>query len=46
MIYLDYAASAPMYPEAAEELRRCALEEYANPSGLHSAAARARIRIP
>ena len=45
MIYLDWAASAPMTPEALEELRRCAEELYANPGGLHAAAGRARAVI-
>ena len=45
MIYLDWAASAPMYPEALEELRRCAEELYANPGGVHAAAGRARAVI-
>ena len=45
MIYLDWAASAPMYPEALEEMHRCASELYANPGGLHAAAGRARTVI-
>ena len=45
MIYLDWAASAPMYPDALEELRRCAEELYANPGGVHAAAGRARAVI-
>ena len=42
MIYLDYAASAPMMPEALAELSRCCAEDYANPGGLHREAGRAR----
>ena len=42
MIYLDYAASSPMEPEAIEELQRCSSEQFANPSSLHRAAGSAR----
>lgn len=45
MIYLDYAASCPLYPQAAEELKRCALEDFANPGGLHRAAGRCRALL-
>ena len=42
MIYLDYAASAPPYPEAIAEMSRVALEAYGNPGGLHRASETAR----
>lgn len=45
VIYLDWAASAPMYPEALEELCRCAREFCANPGALHAEAGRARAVI-
>ena len=45
MIYLDWAASAPMRPEALEALCRFAREDYANPGGLHAASGRARAVI-
>lgn len=45
MIYLDYAASSPLYPEAAQELLRCSEEDFSNPGGLHRPAGRARALI-
>jgi len=42
MIYLDYAASAPPYPEAIAEMSLVALEAYGNPGGLHRASETAR----
>lgn len=42
MIYLDYAASAPPYPQCADELRRVMCEFYGNPGGIHEEANRAR----
>lgn len=39
MIYLDYAASAVPFPEAAEEQHRVMLEQFGNPGALHAAAA-------
>lgn len=45
MIYLDYAASAPPFPEAAEEMRRCMLEAFGNPGALHSAAVGGRAAL-
>ena len=42
MIYLDYAASAPVLPEAAAAALRFMTEEYANPSSIHQAAAESR----
>ena len=37
MIYLDYAASSPVYEQAAEEMHTVMLESYGNPSALHTA---------
>ena len=45
MIYLDYAASCPLFPQAAEEWKRCALEDFANPGGLHRASGQARALL-
>ena len=42
MIYLDYAASAPILPEAADEMDACARTIYANPSAPHGFAGDAR----
>ena len=42
MIYLDYAASSPVLPEAAEAARFYMTEEYANPSSIHQAAEKSR----
>lgn len=42
MIYLDYAASAVPFPEAAEEMHRSMLEQFANPGALHRASAEPR----
>ncbi|MBQ3503984.1 MAG: cysteine desulfurase [Oscillospiraceae bacterium] len=39
MIYLDYAASAVPFPEAAREQHRVMLEQFGNPGALHGAAA-------
>ena len=35
MIYLDCAASTPLYPEVLEELQRAQKEDFANPSSAH-----------
>ena len=42
MIYLDYAASAPPFPEVLELVNRTALESFANPGALHGPGASAR----
>ena len=42
MIYLDYAASAPPFPEVVSEMGRVAMEAYGNPGGLHLASETAR----
>src|SRR3989344_4554389 len=36
IIYLDNAATTPVYPEVAKEMQRYMLEEYGNPSSIHS----------
>ena len=35
MIYLDYAASAPLHPLVLGELERAQKEDFANPSSAH-----------
>ena len=42
MIYLDYAASAPPFPEVLDRLCATAAECYANPGAIHRAGAAAR----
>lgn len=42
MIYLDYAASAPPYPEAAETVQTTMLEQFGNPGGIHGPGGAAR----
>ena len=44
-IYLDYAATSPMYPEAAEEMYRILKEQYGNPSAVYDMATYAREAI-
>ena len=41
-IYLDDNASAPLRPEAAEAMRRCESERFANPSSIHAEGRTAR----
>ena len=45
MIYLDYAASAPVYGEALELMSTLMLDNPANPGGLHSLSTRARSEL-
>jgi len=45
MIYLDYAASSPPYPQVAERVRELMLAFYGNPSGIHSMAEKSRLII-
>lgn len=42
MIYLDYAASAPPWPEAAQTVQQTMLAQFGNPGSLHSAGGQAR----
>jgi len=42
MIYLDYAASAPPYPEALSAMSAAAAESFGNPGAIHGAGAQAR----
>ena len=42
MIYLDYAATAPMRPEVAEQLSTLSAQTLGNPSSLHRAGRQAR----
>ena len=42
MIYLDYAASAPMDPQAARRQYEVALETFGNPGAIHNAGNQAR----
>ena len=42
LIYLDYAASAPPYPQAAQRQLQVMTECFANPGAIHSAGNRAR----
>ena len=42
LIYLDYAASAPPYEEAMQDMLRTALSQFANPGAVHAAGAQAR----
>ena len=45
MIYLDYAASSPVYREALELMTELMMDNPANPGGLHSAANRSRALL-
>ena len=45
MIYLDCAASTPLYPEVLEELKRAQKEDFANPSSAHKLARNLNKRI-
>lgn len=42
MIYLDYAASSPPFPQAIDEMRTVSLEQFGNPGALHKLGADAR----
>lgn len=42
MIYLDYAASSPPWPEAAQAVCQSMLSEFGNPGALHRAGGQAR----
>lgn len=42
MIYLDYAASAPPYPQAAEKQLQVMTDTFGNPGAIHTAGNRAR----
>ena len=42
LIYLDYAASSPPYPQVAEKVQQVMLEAYGNPGALHLAGGQAR----
>ena len=43
MIYLDYAATAPLRPEVAERIRELTQQPLGNPSSLHRAGRKARM---
>jgi cysteine desulfurase len=43
--YLDYAATTPMYPEAAAAMRPFQSETFGNPSGSHAAARAAKTAL-
>lgn len=45
MIYLDYAASAPVWPEAARTVSDTMQSRFANPGALHGAGAEARAAL-
>ena len=45
MTYLDYAATTPMYPEAAAAMRPFQAETFGNPSGAHAAARAAKTAL-
>ena len=45
VIYLDHAASAPMHPAAVEAMAPFLVDLYANPSGSHRVARRARQAV-
>jgi cysteine desulfurase len=45
MAYLDYAATTPMYPEAAAAMRPFQSEKFGNPSGAHAAARAAKTAL-
>lgn len=42
MIYLDYAASSPPFPQAIDEMRTVSLDQFGNPGALHKLGADAR----
>ena len=42
MIYLDYAASTPPYPQVTQHMARVMTEAYANPGAIHQAGNQAR----
>jgi len=45
MIYLDYAASSPPYPQVVEKVRDVMCSFYGNPSSIHSMAEKSRLLI-
>ncbi|HEV8206090.1 MAG TPA: cysteine desulfurase family protein [Acidimicrobiia bacterium] len=45
MVYLDYAATTPTYPEAAGAMRPFQAETFGNPSGAHAAARAAKTAL-
>ena len=45
MVYLDYAATTPMYPDAAAAMRPFQSETFGNPSGAHAAARAAKTAL-
>lgn len=45
MIYLDNAATSPVYPEALEAMKNVCTADYFNPSSTYSAGLRVRARI-
>ena len=45
MIYLDYAASSPPWPEAARAVYESMQTQFGNPGALHQAGAQARAAL-
>ncbi len=45
MVYLDYAATTPMYPEAVAAMRLFLSDTFGNPSGAHAAARAAKTAL-
>src|SRR3954447_11337116 len=45
MVYLDHAASTPLRPEAVAAMAPFAAEDFANPSGMHTAARSAKSAL-
>ena len=45
MVYLDYAATTPMYPEAAAAMLPFQADTFGNPSGAHAAARAAKTAL-
>lgn len=45
LIYLDYAATAPVDPAVAAAMHECLLHDYGNPSSPHAAGRRARALV-
>jgi cysteine desulfurase len=45
MVYLDYAATTPMFPEAADAMRPFLSDTFGNPSGAHAAARAAKTAL-
>ncbi|HKA92572.1 MAG TPA: cysteine desulfurase family protein [Acidimicrobiia bacterium] len=45
MVYLDYAATTPMYPEVAAAMRPFQADTFGNPSGSHAAARAAKTAL-